>query len=137
MYLKIRDNLQAKAKQVICIRNIYRRQLSVPSCNLTMTFRDYINWESQQGVQIGDDSDELAGLPANIAVAYKKALQMCSLREPLEETVSKDKPKDAGLLQNFLVCFSVTQSSLAWFLHRGSYHKIALHIIFFCSLTLL
>lgn len=67
-----------------------------------MTFRDYINWESQQGVQIGDDSDELAGLPANIAVAYKKALQMCSLREPLEETVSKDKTKDAGLLQNFL-----------------------------------
>ncbi|MCO5600438.1 hypothetical protein L7F22_054551 [Adiantum nelumboides] len=93
---------EARTKQINCIRNIYRRQLSVPSWDISTTFKDYVRWESQQGVQLGDESDDLAGLPANIASAHRKALQMCSPREPLEEKVSKEKPKDANLLQKFL-----------------------------------
>ncbi|KAI5070523.1 hypothetical protein GOP47_0014866 [Adiantum capillus-veneris] len=97
------DNLEeARTKQINSIRNVYRRQLSVPSWDVPVTLKDYIIWESQQGVQIGDESDDLAALPANIAFAYRKAVQMCSSREPFEEKVSKEKPKDADLLQNFL-----------------------------------
>ncbi|KAH7281483.1 hypothetical protein KP509_36G050300 [Ceratopteris richardii] len=93
---------ELRMKHVNCVRSIFRRQLSVPSCDINTTLRDYIDWESKQGIQIGDDSDDLAGLPANVAASYRKAVQMCALREPLEEKISKEKPKDAELLQNFL-----------------------------------
>lgn len=105
------DSEEARTKQVNCIRNIFRRQLSIPAWDITLTLKEYINWESQQGVQIGDDADDLAGLPANIAATYKKAVQMCSLREPLEEKVSKEKLKDAGLLQNFLCYIALEEET--------------------------
>ena len=67
------------------------------------TLKDYSEWESQHDVKIGDDTDELAGLPSHVATSYKKSIEMCSLRESFEEKVSEQKPKDAECLQNYLV----------------------------------
>lgn len=93
---------EVKAKQVEIIRSLYRRQLSVPLSNSSRTLKDYGVWEIQEGNHIGDETDELAGMPSNVASAYRKALQMCTERERYEERVSKEKPKDAELLQNYL-----------------------------------
>lgn len=102
---------EAKGKQTNCIRNLYRRQLSVPLCNTTTTLIEYTEWESQQGIRIGDDSNELAGLPSNVATAYRKAVQMCGQRERLEEKISREKPKDMELLQNFLLYIAVEEGT--------------------------
>ena len=97
--------LQLREKQVNCIRNLFRRQLSVPLHDSKSALKDYSEWESQHDVKIGDDSNELAGLPLHIATAYKKALEMCSLRETFEEKISEQKQKDAKCLQNYLASF--------------------------------
>jgi hypothetical protein len=86
------------------VRNLFRRQLTVPLANHDLLLEEYKDWEQQQGVQVGDDSDDLIGLPNGVALAYKKAVQMCRAREPYEAQIACETPVQGDLLQHYLVC---------------------------------
>ena len=96
---------QVRTKQVEVVRNLFHRQLTVPLADHAQTLEEYKKWEQEQaqGVQIGDENDELAGLPPRIAYAYQKAEQMSRARESLESNISSEKPVDGSLLQHYLV----------------------------------
>jgi hypothetical protein len=95
---------EAKSKQVEIVRSLFRRQLTVPLANHDLLLEEYKDWEQQQGVQVGDDSDDLIGLPNGVALAYKKAVQMCRAREPYEAQIGCETPVQGDLLQHYLVC---------------------------------
>ncbi|KAL2609096.1 hypothetical protein R1flu_027669 [Riccia fluitans] len=91
-----------EAKQVETVRSLFHRHLTVPSAALAETMNEYKEWEMQEGVQIGDESDETAGLPSHVASAYRKALQMSASREPLEEKIANDPDGSAEQLQHYM-----------------------------------
>ena len=97
---------QVRTKQVEVVRNLFHRQLTVPLADHAQILEEYKKWEQEQaqGVQIGDENDELAGLPSRIAYAYQKAEQMSTARDSLESNISPEKPVDGSLLQHYLVC---------------------------------
>lgn len=84
------------------VRSVFHRQLTIPSAVLAETLKEYQEWEEQQGVPIGDENDELAGAPTHVSSAYKKALQMSTSREPLEDKIAKDPAGSAEQLQHYL-----------------------------------
>eukprot|EP00249_Psilotum_nudum_P016992 c26096_g1_i2 orf=158-2560(+) len=102
---------EVKAKQTECIRSIFHRQLSVPLSNFAETLRDYKEWEGQQGNDIGNEVDELHGIPASVSAAYKKGAQMCMERKIHEEKIASGMPADAELLHNFLSYISLEEST--------------------------
>lgn len=102
---------EAKDKQVDRIRNLFRRQLSVPLSDIDPTLKDYMFWEEQKGTVIGNDTDHLAGLPSNVISAYKKALQMYNARADYEEKLAGGKHADAELFQNYLSYINFEESS--------------------------
>jgi tetratricopeptide (TPR) repeat protein len=93
---------EAKSKQVEIVRSLFRRQLTVPLANHNLLLEEYKDWEQQQGVQVGDDSDDLIGLPNGVALAYKKAVQMCRAREPYEAQIACETLVQGDLLQHYL-----------------------------------
>ncbi|KAJ7294310.1 hypothetical protein O6H91_Y267000 [Diphasiastrum complanatum] len=95
------DNIETKSKQVDIVRSIFRRQLTVPLANHADTLRDYREWEEQQGTKVGDEADELAGLPPNVVSSYAKAMKVCSKYKPIEELIASGKAGDAELLHNY------------------------------------
>uniref|UniRef100_A0A0D6R1C0 RRM domain-containing protein n=1 Tax=Araucaria cunninghamii TaxID=56994 RepID=A0A0D6R1C0_ARACU len=95
------DN-ETKAKQVDRIRNIFRRQLSVPLADIDLTLEDYKAWEQLQGNVIGDDTDPLAGMHSNVILAYRKAVEMYKSCADYEEKLAGAKGADADRLQNYL-----------------------------------
>lgn len=105
------NSKEVKDKQVDRIRNLFRRQLSVPLSDIDSTLQDYKFWEEQQGVVIGNDIDHLAGLPSNVISAYKKALQMYNARAGYEEKVARGKHADTELFQNYLSYINFEESS--------------------------
>lgn len=105
------NSKEVKDKQVDRIRNLFRRQLSIPLKDIDSTLQDYKFWEEQQGVVIGNDVDHLAGLPSNVISAYKKALQMYNARAGYEEKVARGKHVDTELFQNYLSYINFEESS--------------------------
>ncbi|CAM6111706.1 unnamed protein product [Calypogeia fissa] len=99
---------EGKVKQVEIVRSLFRRQLTIPLGNLADTLQEYKEWEGQQGNHIGDD---LAGLPSHVGLAYKKALQLCSIRELHEGKIAKGQPGDAELLQHYLGYVSIEEAT--------------------------
>lgn len=95
--------LQVKAKQVETIRNLFHRQLRIPLADHAQTLEQYKDWEQEQGVQIGTDTDALSGLPGGVASAYKTADQMSKARVTYESNIATGKPVDGDLLQHYLV----------------------------------
>ncbi|GAY62705.1 hypothetical protein CUMW_219920 [Citrus unshiu] len=67
-------NLTEKEKQVLRIRTIFHRQLSVPLVNSSATLLAYKSWEVEQGVVLDVASSNLDGISSNVASAYQKAL---------------------------------------------------------------
>lgn len=105
------NSKEVKDKQVDRIRNLFRRQLSIPLSDIDSTLQDYKFWEEQQGVVIGNAVDHLAGLPSHVISAYKKALQMYNARAGYEEKVARGKHADTELFQNYLSYINFEESS--------------------------
>lgn len=91
---------QGNEKQTGSVRSVFRRQLTIPLGNIADTLEEYKEWEAVRGISIGDD---LNGLPPNVVAAYKKAVQLCSIRDLHEGKIAKGKSADAELLQHYLV----------------------------------
>lgn len=105
------NSKEVKDKQVDRIRNLFRRQLSVPLSDIDSTLQDYKFWEEQKGTVIGNDTDQLTGLPSNVISGYKRALQMYNARAGYEEKVAGGKHADAELFQNYLSYINFEESS--------------------------
>ncbi|KAG6543702.1 hypothetical protein Mapa_014886 [Marchantia paleacea] len=96
------DGSENKDKQLENIRSVFHRQLTVPAADLAETLKEFKEWEEEQGVHIGDESDELAGVPTHVASAYKKALLVSASREPLEDKIAKDQAGSTEQLQHYM-----------------------------------
>ncbi|KAJ6837434.1 squamous cell carcinoma antigen recognized by T-cells 3 isoform X1 [Iris pallida] len=90
------SNKEEKDKQSHRVRALFQRQFSVPSIDLVSTLENYKLWEVEQG------NSELDGIPANVVVAYKKALDMYSARKTYEDQLSNRDSSDADRLQYFM-----------------------------------
>jgi hypothetical protein len=120
-----------KDKQVDRIRNLFRRQLSVPLSDIDSTLQDYKFWEEQKGTVIGNDTDQLTGLPSNVISGYKRALQMYNARAGYEEKVAGGKHADAELFQNYLVIILLCSELLGVLLISGLEFPIILFLSYF------
>ncbi|KAG0604876.1 hypothetical protein M758_9G015600 [Ceratodon purpureus] len=102
---------EAKSKQVEIIRNLFHRQLRIPLADHAQTLEQYKDWEQNQDVQIGNENDDLSGLPGGVISAYKTADQMSKARVTYESNIGAEKPVDGDLLQHYLVYISVEEAT--------------------------
>ncbi|KAH9287575.1 hypothetical protein KI387_031692, partial [Taxus chinensis] len=102
---------KVKSKQVDRIRNIFRRQLSVPLVDMDATLEDYKAWEQQQGNVIRIDIEHLTGFPSIVIAAYRKAVEMYKSRADHEEKLAVGKNADTKQLQHYLNYINFEKSS--------------------------
>ncbi|ONK78415.1 uncharacterized protein A4U43_C02F18530 [Asparagus officinalis] len=81
------DNNEEKSKQIDRIPTFFHRQLSIPLVHLESTLVNYRLWEVEQG-NTSNMNSELDGVPANVASAYKKALEMYNAQSMYEDQLS-------------------------------------------------
>ncbi|KAH9750209.1 EMBRYO DEFECTIVE 140 [Citrus sinensis] len=103
--------LQEKEKQVLRIRSIFHRQLSVPLANSSATLLAYKSWEVEQGAVLDVESSNLDGISSNVASAYQKALEMCNARAHVEEQISRQDLSDSEKFQQYMIYLKYEQSS--------------------------
>ncbi|KAH9684415.1 EMBRYO DEFECTIVE 140 [Citrus sinensis] len=94
--------LQEKEKQVLRIRSIFHRQLSVPLANSSATLLAYKSWELKQGAVLDVESSNVDGISSNVAAAYQKALEMCNARAHVEEQISRQDLSDSEKFQQYM-----------------------------------
>ncbi|GLT41345.1 hypothetical protein SLA2020_154170 [Shorea laevis] len=104
-------DIQAKEKQVQCIRRIFHRQLSVPLANLKSTLIAYKAWEVEQGNILDAESDDVDGISSQVALAYKKALEMYNACAHLEEEIARQDSVESEKFQHFMSYLKFEQSS--------------------------
>ncbi|GLU15659.1 hypothetical protein SLE2022_321320 [Rubroshorea leprosula] len=104
-------DIQAKEKQVQCIRRIFHRQLSVPLANLESKLIAYKAWEVEQGNILDAESDDVDGISSQVALAYKKALEMYNARAHLEEEIARQDSVESEKFQHFMSYLKFEQSS--------------------------
>ncbi|GKV31604.1 hypothetical protein SLEP1_g40281 [Rubroshorea leprosula] len=104
-------DIQAKEKQAQCIRRIYHRQLSVPLASLKSTLIAYKAWEVEQGNILDAESDDVDGISSQVALAYKKALEMYNARAHLEEEIARQDSVESEKFQHFMSYLKFEQSS--------------------------
>lgn len=97
---------------------MFHRQLRIPLADHTLILEQYKDWEQQQGVQIGTESDDLSGLPGGVSSAYKAADSMSKARVTYENNIGADKPVDGDLLQHYLVWYALCCFLFPLFLDR-------------------
>ncbi|KAH9684416.1 EMBRYO DEFECTIVE 140 [Citrus sinensis] len=103
--------LQEKEKQVLRIRSIFHRQLSVPLANSSATLLAYKSWELKQGAVLDVESSNVDGISSNVAAAYQKALEMCNARAHVEEQISRQDLSDSEKFQQYMIYLKYEQSS--------------------------
>ncbi|ESQ54904.1 hypothetical protein EUTSA_v10024416mg [Eutrema salsugineum] len=104
-------DVEERNKQIQRIRSIFHRHLSVPLENLSSTLIAYKAWESEQGIDLDNESDDLSKVSPQAAVAYKKAQQMYSERAHLEGNISKKDLSDTEKFQQFMNYIKFEQTS--------------------------
>ncbi|KAH9750251.1 EMBRYO DEFECTIVE 140 [Citrus sinensis] len=103
--------LQEKEKQVLRIRSIFHRQLSVPLANSSATLLAYKSGEVERGAVLDVESSNLDGISSNVASAYQKALEMCNARAHVEEQISRQDLSDSEKFQQYMIYLKYEQSS--------------------------
>ncbi|KAK9213750.1 hypothetical protein WN944_005735 [Citrus x changshan-huyou] len=104
-------NLTEKKKQVLQIRSIFHRQLSVALANSSATLLAYKSWEVEQGAVLDVESSNLDGISSNVASAYQKALEMCNARPHVEEQISRQDLSHSEKFQQYMIYLKYEQSS--------------------------
>lgn len=84
------------------MRNLFKRQLSIPLTDLKSTLVAYKAWESDLASLNDVNNRESDDLPSHVASVYQKALEMLNDRAHLEEKISKNSA-DSEKLQDFMV----------------------------------
>lgn len=93
---------EEKNKQVLRIRSLFHRQLSVPLAESRSTLVAYKHWEVEQGSISNINSDEFDGIPSHVISAYQKAIQMYNTCVPYEDQISKHDLSETERLQHFM-----------------------------------
>ncbi|KAL5708217.1 hypothetical protein ACHQM5_019036 [Ranunculus cassubicifolius] len=115
-YIKFEQNVlqniddkhtEQKEKQLLRIRSIFQRYLSIPLQDLSSGLLAYKSWESEQG---GLPKSDFNGIPSHISSAYEKAMEMFKERATYEEQISRqDAPTEK--LQSFMSYLTFEKSS--------------------------
>ncbi|KAL5704799.1 hypothetical protein ACHQM5_023173 [Ranunculus cassubicifolius] len=101
---------EQKEKQLLRIRSIFQRYLSIPLQDLSSSLLAYKCWESEQGGLPKSCSNDFNGIPSHISSAYEKAMEMFKERATYEEQISRqDAPTEK--LQSFMSYLTFEKSS--------------------------
>ncbi|MQL99583.1 hypothetical protein Taro_032307 [Colocasia esculenta] len=95
------DN-EENARQVRRVRALFHRQLSIPLTDLKETLLAYKNWEGGQR-NVDEMNYDADGIPASVASAYQKAMDMYNARVSYEDQLSNSDASDSDRLQYFMV----------------------------------
>ncbi|KAK6263531.1 hypothetical protein SCA6_018965 [Theobroma cacao] len=104
------SDIQAKEKQVQCIRSIFHRHLSIPLANLRATLLAYKAWEVEQGNALDAESDTVDGISSHVASAYQKAEEMYNARAHHEEQITRQDISESERFQHFMSYLEYEQS---------------------------
>ncbi|KAK8581397.1 hypothetical protein V6N12_071622 [Hibiscus sabdariffa] len=105
------SNIQAKEKQVQCIRSVFRRYLSIPLANLKSTLLAYKAWEVEQGNSLDAESDNVLEISSYVATAYQKAEEMYKARAHLEDQITRRDVSESERFQHYMSYLDFEKSS--------------------------
>ncbi|KAL5713159.1 hypothetical protein ACHQM5_015264 [Ranunculus cassubicifolius] len=117
-YIKFEQNVlqniddkltEQKEKQLLHIRSIFQRYLSIPLQDLSSSLLAYMSWESEQGGLPKSCSNDFNGIPSHISSAYEKAMEMFKERATYEQISRQDAPTEK--LQSFMSYLTFEKSS--------------------------